>query len=78
MKSSPPAGSLESTIAKINNAVSETSSCGLFKELAVPPRLCGVYFLLRQDEIIYIAQSTNIIQRITIKSSSHTATGSTD
>ena len=64
MKSSPPVGSLESTIAKINNAVSQVPSPGPIKEMAIPPQVCGVYFLLWENEIIYIGQSTNIIQRI--------------
>jgi len=64
MNPSSPAESLESTIAKINNAASQVSSCGPIEEIAIPPQLCGVYFLLRQDAIVYIGQSINVIQRI--------------
>ena len=27
-------------------------------------RLCGIYYLLREDEIVYIGQSTNILFRV--------------
>ena len=64
MSPSSPVESPELMIAKINSAVSQVSSFGPIEEVAIPPQLCGVYFLFRQNEIVYIGQSINVIQRI--------------
>jgi len=34
------------------------------KELHIPPRICGIYFLICQSEVVYIGQSVEMVGRI--------------
>lgn len=34
------------------------------QELALPPRICGVYFLISGNEIVYVGQSADVVRRV--------------
>lgn len=34
-----------------------------FQTIVTPPKLCGIYFLMQGDQIVYIGQSHDLIQR---------------
>jgi hypothetical protein len=52
------------TLGKIRDALAQVPTVGELHELAVPPRICGVYFLLLAEEVVYVGQSRNIVARI--------------
>lgn len=64
MKSSQHTPPTSAIVSKIKGALMQVPTVGDLHELVIRPRICGVYFLLLQDEIVYIGQSRDIVARI--------------
>ena len=52
------------TLQKIREALVQVPTIGELHNLTIPPRVCGVYFLLLGQEVVYIGQSRDIVARV--------------
>lgn len=50
--------------AQIRRAARNLASIRDFRELVLPPRICGVYFLIEGQDVVYVGQSADVVRRV--------------
>jgi hypothetical protein len=52
------------TVQQIRKAIAQVPVAGELHELRIQPRICGVYFLLHGEDVVYVGQSKDIVARV--------------
>jgi len=50
--------------AQIRRAAGNLASIRDLQELVLPPRICGVYFLIEGRDVVYVGQSADVVRRV--------------
>lgn len=64
MNSSRDMLSPSTTHSQIKEALAQVPTIGELRKLTITPRICGIYFLVRHGETVYVGQSKDIVARV--------------